>query len=202
MSGTRSVILFAGGLLLGVVLTFAGLFGWMRYQEYKILARLDRQRALAPSTPTLPTPDTEPTGESSVMPADWSLKSISGDERIEFRSFKGKVVLLHVWATWCTPCIAELPTIVKLARTTPPDAVSVLLIARDDPKAVKKFLESRPALGLPVYVLDGEAPPQLRQPVVPVTFLLDRQGRIVLEHRGAANWASESIRALIRRLNS
>lgn len=111
-------------------------------------------------------------------------------------------MLIHLWATWCAPCIAELPTLAKLARTTPNDALSVLLIARDDPKVVEKFLGNRPPLGLPVYVLDGNAPPILSQPTVPLTFIVDRGGRIVLEHRGAANWAAPSVQALIHRLNS
>ncbi len=201
LSRIKLIVVFAAGMLLGVVLTFVGIFAWLHQADKVINARLDKRRAMASSRPTLDPPRIDTSGEHAVMPGDWPLRSVSG-EKVEFSSFEGKVVLVNLWATWCGPCLAEIPSIVKLAETTPKDSLSVVLIAKDSPRALREFLAKKPGLPIPVYQIDGEAPDMLRSSVVPVTFILDRKGRVVLHHTGAADWSSRPVRDLIRQLNS
>ena len=62
-----------------------------------------------------PVNDLENTGMSEPADYDWSLVDLDG-QAVSFAKFKGKTVFLNIWATWCGPCVGEMPSIAKLAR--------------------------------------------------------------------------------------
>lgn len=115
--------------------------------------------------------------------------------------FRGKVVVVNVWAMWCIPCRTEMPTLARLAETYAGQDVVVLPInvdATDDDIAdATSFIDVHEPLPLysdPKFQLPFELPGKGK---MPQTILLDRQGRIRAHFSGEADWASPEVRALI-----
>jgi thiol-disulfide isomerase/thioredoxin len=116
--------------------------------------------------------------------------------------FAGKAVLLNVWATWCLPCIHELPSLERLQAALGGDRFTVIALSVDERGAadVSPFLERLGLRGLPVY-LDpaGRMAGALgAHEGLPWTFLIDRGGSVVGYLRGIADWTSPEAHALIR----
>ena len=108
---------------------------------------------------------------------------------------KGKVTFISYWATWCPPCIAELPSIERLYADYG-NKVTFLLITNEDTETVKKFLK-RKELNIPAVIARMEAPENLYERSIPTSYIIDKSGKIILKEKGAANWNSENVRNLL-----
>ncbi len=117
--------------------------------------------------------------------------------------FKGHGLVVNLWATWCAPCIAELPSLAKLARALAPDDIAVLPLSSDHggKAAVVAFLTSHKIEGLPV-LLDPEGDVLRAWHVrgIPTTLLIDREGRTQARVEGSADWAEPATIALVKKL--
>lgn len=116
--------------------------------------------------------------------------------------FRGRTVLLNLWATWCVPCRTEMPTLDRLqSRLGSQDfEVVALSIDREGAGIVKRFFEETNVHALKVYVDPSMAAQQALNAVgVPMTVLIDRDGREVARKLGPAQWDSPEIVAMIRR---
>ncbi len=119
---------------------------------------------------------------------------------VSLESFKGKVVVLNFWATWCPPCIAEMPALDKLQSDLGGEDFAVVAVStdRDGIKKTAPFYRRAGIKNLALYndrrgnLLEAFAAKNL-----PVTVLLDREGRVVGRIEGAANWDSTEAKALI-----
>ena len=125
---------------------------------------------------------------------DWKLMDKDGNEST-FDQYKEKVVVVNFWATWCPPCIAEMPAFEELYKDYKNDVV-FLFVANDDPKKVKKFMADK-NYSHPVYYQLTEAPKQLLSNSLPTTYIINRQGEIVVEKTGAADWNSGKVRDML-----
>ena len=117
--------------------------------------------------------------------------------------YKGKVVLLNVWATWCEPCRVEMPSIEKLYNEFGPQGLVVLGVSVDDPGAEDAIREFVKQYGLTFTVLhDAKQETKTNYQVTgfPETFVIGREGTIRKKVIGAADWSSDANRALIREL--
>jgi len=117
--------------------------------------------------------------------------------RHSLAEFKGKYVLLNLWAVWCAPCVKELPALARLKSSVPGGQMDVVAVdvARGTPNDAKVFLESHGAAKLATYI-----DPQLTLTRafgaygLPLTILIDDKGREVARAVGPAEWdAPESI---------
>jgi thiol-disulfide isomerase/thioredoxin len=101
--------------------------------------------------------------------------------------FKGKVVLVDVWATWCPPCRKSLPEVAELQKAGG-DRFVVLPISVDQGGwgEIRPFLEKNPQLGLTAYLPDGQAGLEPFGEIrgIPASFVVDRQGRLVQSWAG------------------
>lgn len=123
---------------------------------------------------------------------DWVLRTLDGRETT-LSEYRGRVLFVNLWATWCVPCRVELASIQRLARSLPDSAVTFLLISPESPAPVETFAR-RADLELPVLTEVTRAPRAWGVEAVPTTWLVDANGRIVLQRRGAAEWDDEAVR--------
>jgi len=108
------------------------------------------------------------------------------------------VVVVNFWATWCPPCVAELPSLVKLYADYG-DNVRFVLVNNEQPQKVSEFLKKK-NYSVPVYFEKSRTPEVLRSKSIPATYILNKSGKIVVDEKGAANWDSESTRNLLDQL--
>ena len=124
------------------------------------------------------------------------------DERaVRLSDYRGKVMLLNVWATWCQPCREEMPSLDRLqARLGGPDfEVVALSVDRDGLPAVKEFYLQFDIKRLRIYLDESErAASKLGVIAIPTTLLIDPQNREVARKFGAAEWDSPDMISAIR----
>ncbi len=117
--------------------------------------------------------------------------------------FAGTGVVLNVWATWCAPCVAEMPALAALARKLAGSGIVVapLSIDHGGAAAVRRFYAGHHIAGLGVWTdAEGDAGRALGVRGVPTTFVIDRQGREAAVLEGAADWGSDAAATAIRAL--
>ncbi len=132
--------------------------------------------------------------QTQIESYNWTLYDEAGNV-YKFGDSKGKVVLINFWATWCPPCIAEMESLQKLYDDYG-ESVDFLFVTADDREAVTSFKQKR-QYDLPVFY-DRSAPPsEISARSLPTTYLLSKQGKIVIDKKGAANWNSEKVRETI-----
>lgn len=127
------------------------------------------------------------------------LRRIDGETRGR-HDYRGRVVLLNFWGSWCPPCREEFPSLQRLQQALGGSDFTVLAIAvADSEAAVTQFLQGR-AAGFDV-LLDEERKTagDYRAAGVPVTYLLDRQGRLLAGKTGPQHWDSPAMQHLIRK---
>lgn len=128
----------------------------------------------------------------------WKLTTLGG-KTVEFGEFKGKVIFINIWATWCMPCIIEMKSIQELYDSYKDEDVVFLIVSNESKSTVQKFYD-KSDLTLPVYLTGITLPENFRTMGIPATFIVSREGKIVLEHMGAVDWNNESCRKFIRDL--
>ena len=127
---------------------------------------------------------------------DWQLKGINTAD-YDFQQANGKVVLVNFWATWCMPCVAEMPSLNELYKDYG-DKVDFILVTQEGPDKVLPFLEKK-QFDLPIYNQLNANPAAFDTQTIPKTFLLDKKGNIVIE-AGRADWNTKKIRKLLDKL--
>jgi len=129
----------------------------------------------------------------------WQLQALDSGG-INFSQSKGKVVIVNFWATWCPPCVAEMPSFQRLYNEYG-NQVHFYFVTSEEPEKVRRFLQKH-SYSFPVYLQQYEAPNQLQSPVLPTTYVISRNGEIAISETGVADWNSKKTRDLIVRLLS
>jgi thiol-disulfide isomerase/thioredoxin len=180
------------------------------------MALIMRRAILAAAGPTAVTiasrpswahdlPDTAkvlvPTDPPQTPPAGVFLDSEGNEHTIA--SFLGHGMVINFWATWCQPCIAEIPSLASLSRALAPHDIAVLPLSSDrgGAKVVASWFESHDVSGLPI-LLDprNELASAWGSHGIPTTHIIARDGKERARLEGAADWSSDATIALIRRL--
>ena len=145
-------------------------------------------------------PTTIKESEQQVLGSyDWELQDRQG-RKFNLEQYKGKVILINFWASWCPHCVAEMPSLQALYHDYG-NRIEFLFVARDSEERIDSFM-AKEGFSFPVYYEYNEPPIALQSSSLPTTYIIDQSGSLVLEHTGSARWNSEASRALIDQLIS
>lgn len=117
--------------------------------------------------------------------------------------FRGRTILLNLWAPWCAPCLRELPALAELSRSMPPAkfAVVAVYVGRNGAGDAKSFLAEHGAAGLPVYVDTDIALVRAFDAYgLPLTVIIDPQGREIARSLGPGEWDATDAVAYMKTL--
>ena len=137
--------------------------------------------------------------EPEALP-QFKFQDAEGRERT-LSDWRGKVVLLNLWATWCLPCRKEMPSLDRLQKELGSDQFEVVALSVDRKglEASRKFLDETKVERLALYVdPSARANTELRVVGLPVTLLIDAQGRELGRLLGPAEWDGEDAKRLLR----
>jgi thiol-disulfide isomerase/thioredoxin len=139
-----------------------------------------------------------------IQAPDLGVREASDTSRsLSLKSLRGKVVVLHFWATWCPPCRAEFPEFAKFAATAVPggDWVVVPVSIDDTSGPVGPYVEKL-AERFPVYWDEGgELANAMAVSVVPTTIILDEAGKVAWRAAGVADWSPSGVPAVAKSLS-
>ena len=125
---------------------------------------------------------------------DWHLRTLAGDT-CTLADFTGKPTVINYWASWCSPCLAEMGQFRSLYADYG-DKVNFLFITNEKRTDVAKFVKKK-NLDLPVYLPIKRYPEQLSTNTLPVTFLIDAEGNILMRKSGMAQWNGQKMRTIL-----
>ena len=148
----------------------------------------------AKAGPAAPAHGVDRSHKGSALP-DLTLADAAGG-KLSLASLKGKPFLLNLWATWCAPCVKELPALDKLAQS---GAIRVVAVSQDsgDPQAVGRFLNDRKVTLAAWLDPQNDLSFHYGTGTLPTSVLYDSQGREVWRFVGEHDWAGAEARALI-----
>ena len=135
--------------------------------------------------------------------ADWQWFVVDCSGKKHYLSeFRGKVIFINFWATWCGPCLAEMPALQEFYDHFRSDTGIVFLFVTDeDFSQTKTFMQKR-GYNLPVYRMIFSPYGVLRHSSIPSTYLIDRRGRIVVEAHRSKKWNSSKVYRIVDKLIS
>jgi peroxiredoxin len=151
--------------------------------DVRVLPAIFCLTALALATPMLATASL--THDSALrMAPDFTRTDLDG-KSLNLRKYRGKVVLLNFWATWCGPCLIEIPTFTAWQNTYRTAGLQVVGISMDDDAAPVKRMYQKDRLNYPVAMGDAELGELFGGVLgLPLTYLIDPDGRIVGRYQG------------------
>jgi thiol-disulfide isomerase/thioredoxin len=178
---------FIAGAAVGCLVAVLSIIGFFMWSMRSMMAggKLSAQLAETFQAPPVP--------RAASASYAWDLRDLDG-VALDTGALRGRVLFVNMWATWCPPCVAELPSVARLrsavAARLGPDraqAVAFLCISSEGLEKVRGF-QPVADLDLPAYVLDGPQPTEFASQAIPATFVVDPAGRIVFQHVGGARW--------------
>lgn len=128
-----------------------------------------------------------------------SLKGYNGTPDANLADFRGEVVFLNFWGSWCPPCVAEMPGIQELYELRGDEIKIVLVTMNDRPEKFVPFLQEH-KYSMPVYEANSLIPKVLIPKSFPTTYIIDKKGGVVLKEIKSANWNDPKVHSLIDKL--
>lgn len=125
---------------------------------------------------------------------DWQMKDLDG-KTLSFEEAKGEVAFINFWATWCPPCIAEMPYMQNLYDDYG-DRVKFYFVTDEDPGRIHNFMQKND-YDLPIQINFSALPEPLEAPALPTTYIVGKNGAIHVKKKGSAKWDSKKVRNLL-----
>jgi thiol-disulfide isomerase/thioredoxin len=138
------------------------------------------------------------TAGAPMAGAGFKMVGLDG-KTVPFESLKGKVIFLNIWATWCPPCIAEMPNIQKLYDKVGSDKIAFVMLSVDEGgmAKVKKFIDKK-GYTFPVYMPASQFPQEFYSTAIPTTFIISPEGKIVAKQEGMAEYDTKEVREFLQ----
>lgn len=155
------------------------------------IKKADVPAPVAAAENTIATPAT---GTASMAGAGFKMVGLDG-KTVNFESLKGKVIFLNIWATWCPPCVAEMPNIHSLYKKVDADKIAFVMLSVDEGgmDKVKKFIDKK-GFTFPVYMPASQFPQEFYSSAIPTTFIISPEGKIVAKQEGMAEYDTKEVR--------
>ena len=147
--------------------------------------------------------DVSPVSESKADPKfdyAFTIKDLKGN-KVSFDQYKGKVVFLNLWATWCGPCKAEMPGIHNLYVKMRGEPIEFVMLSIDKDKALSKvesYVKNN-SYTFPVFMPSGYLAEQLQVPSIPTTFVISKEGKIVMKEVGTRNYDTNKMMEFLKK---
>lgn len=131
---------------------------------------------------------------------NFMLKDAEG-QSVSLKKYRGDVLFINMWATWCAPCIAEMPTIEALYQKLNDNPnIHFLMISQDkNPQKAHDFMKDK-GFSLPYYFPGSAVPVKLQSAYIPATYVISKEGKIVYKKEGIADYSSDSFRKWLNEL--
>ena len=151
-----------------------------------------------PATTAVDIAETSATSATSMAGSGFRMHTLDG-KTVNFESLKGKVVFMNIWATWCPPCVAEMPNIQKLYEKVGSDKIAFVMLSVDEGgvEKVKKFINKK-GFTFPVYMPAGQLPQEFYSNAIPTTFIISPEGKIVAKQEGMAEYDTKEVRDFLQ----
>lgn len=122
----------------------------------------------------------------------------SRGERVSMEEFRDKVIFMNIWATWCAPCIEEMPTIQNLYQSVDKDKVAFIMLSMD--QDFQKAIDFRKKYGydFEIYRLRGPMPALYHTKLIPTTFVINSDGYLVMQHDGKGQFDTPEFKEFIK----
>ena len=140
------------------------------------------------------------TPRKPVPALDFEASTPDG-KRVRLKDYRGKVVFLNFWATWCVPCLREMPAMERLSKKMAGRAFTILAVnLMETPAQVRKFLEEIPVTFTIVMDTTGEISENYGATSLPLTYIIDKKGRVIHRALGPREWDGKESLALFKKL--
>lgn len=141
------------------------------------------------------------TNKLSATKADFNLHLVnSKGERVSMEQFRGKVIFINFWATWCPPCVAEMPSINKMYNSIDTDKIEVLMVSVDQKfeKAIK--YRDKNKFNFEVYAPVAAIPAMYETNSIPTTYIINSKGELIFTHYGMADYNRQDFKDFLKAL--
>lgn len=181
-------VLIAGALILTLRLT--GMMGAVTYAAQWTVLQTGLRDA-----------DDEQDEDAPDFDYNFTIKDLEGNH-FSFDQFKGKVIFLNLWATWCGPCRAEMPGIQGLYEKVSNDKIVFVMLSIDNDRDIRKVANYLAAKNFTfkAYLPTGYLPEQLQVPSIPTTFIIDPNGKVVKKEVGTTEYNTSKFLKLLESL--
>lgn len=141
------------------------------------------------------------TNKLHATKADFNLHLVnSKGERVAMEQFRGKVIFINFWATWCPPCVAEMPSINKMYNSIDTDKIEVLMVSVDQKfeKAIK--YRDKNKFNFEVYAPVAAIPAMYETNSIPTTYIINSKGELIFTHYGMADYNRQDFKDFLKAL--
>lgn len=178
--GVIFAVIFATG-------TQAEVFGFLQRGLLEVgLMKPDVEEAKT-SSPTHRNPD-----------ADFNLQLRNAEgELVSLEEYRGKVIFLNIWATWCPPCVAEMPGINKLYKEVEQEGIVFLMVSVDQDFQKAVNYSRKKGYSFEVFSPAGGLPASYSSESIPTTYVIDTEGKLVLTHIGMGDYDNEEFKEFL-----
>lgn len=138
---------------------------------------------------------------TTATKANFNLKLVnSKGEKVTMEQFRGKTIFINFWATWCPPCVAEMPGINDMYNDIDKDKIEVLMVSFDRKFEKAVQYKNKNNFDFEVYAPTAAIPQMYNSSSIPTTFIIDSKGELVFTHKGMANYNRDDFKKFLRSL--
>lgn len=127
---------------------------------------------------------------------DFNLVNEEG-ETVSLKEFEGKVIFLNIWATWCPPCIAEMPTIQSLYEEVNETGIEFVMLSVDDDFQKAIDYRKRKSYDFDIYRVKDGLPRMYHSSSIPTTYVIGADGNLEMTHKGMANYGTKKFKTFL-----